>query len=139
MARTIDLSKPLSDDDRQYLVTRDRWRDLAEADGHNDPQRARQEAQEGYRRTQVASTVLSPTSPGQTPRVQEPDAGGDGDEPPYEEWTFEELKAELKDRKAEALESGMSENEAKERYSLGGSQKDLVDRLYADDSAKTEE
>ena len=143
MVRKIDLSKPLSDDDRQYLVDRDRWRDLATADGHDDPRQARRDAEQGLRPTQVSSTVLTPTSPALPPRRQDP---GDGstevnDQEPvdYNTWTFEDLKAELDDRKAEAIEAGMPEEEAAKRFSKGGKQKDLVARLEADDDQPYEQ
>lgn len=36
MSRKIDLTKPLSDEDRQYLLDRGRLRDIAQADGNTE-------------------------------------------------------------------------------------------------------
>jgi hypothetical protein len=133
MAREIDLTKKLSPEDRQYLVNRDRWRDIAEADGHGDPRRAKREAEAN--RGSLTQVALPPTDP-QAPAKTLAEVTGrtsDEEDSNYEEWSFDELKAELDDRKAEALEGGMSAEEAGRRYSKGGSQKDLVARLRADD------
>ena len=136
MSREIDLSQPLSDEDRQYLIDRDRWRDLALADGHEDIARAQREATEA---NDITQGRRPPTVFGEQARVQAANADAaptsdEGEEDlPYEEWTFDELKNELDVRKADAVEAGMSEEEAKTLYSKGGGQKDLVARLYADD------
>lgn len=134
MSRKIDLSSSLSDDDRQYLVDRERWSDIAIADGHEDPERARREAAQA---ADVKFLRRPPTVFGEQALVQAANAEQSPSEPeedlPYEEWTFDELKAELDVRKADAVAAGMSEEEAKALYSKGGGQKDLIARLEADD------
>lgn len=140
MSRKIDLSTPLSDEDRQYLVDRDRWQDLANADGHGDPEQSKREAIQGFRTAQEHS-VPEPTRVGAEAKLaaaeQNPahqPSSGDEDED-YEDWTFEDLKAELDERKADAVANGMTQEDANKRYSKGGSQKDLVQRLRDDDAA----
>lgn len=131
MAREIDLTKPLSDEDRQYLVDRCRWSQLAQADELASAQEAQRAASEEH----------TPSTPSPQPPTTvvggapvEPTQGATSDEQdPYEEWTYEELKAELDVRKQEALNEGMPTDEAGKLFSKGGSQKDLVARLYADD------
>jgi hypothetical protein len=137
MAKEIDLSKPLSSEDRAYLVQRDRWRSLAEADGHGDPRRAKAEAEASRGElTQRAHPTTDPQAIVPTPEeIHSRRDEGDSEEP-YEDWSFEDLKAELDARKTDALDGGMSAEEAGKRYSKGGSQKELVARLYADDEGK---
>lgn len=140
MSREIDLSKPLSDEDRAYLVDRDRWRDLAVADGHEDIARAMREAVEA---NDVRQGRRPPTVFGEQALVQQanaetpPPPPGEEEDLPYDQWTFDELKAELDVRKADALADGMGEDEAKTLYSKGGGQKDLIARLEADDARVT--
>lgn len=141
MAREIKLDQPLSEGDRKYLADRDRWYDIARADGHDDPRRAKREHQSGA--AAPTQPALPPTDPQVSARDrQEAQASKTPDTEevlPYEEWSFDDLKAELDDRKAEALEGGMSSEDAAKRYSKGGSQKDLVARLKADDEDRTED
>jgi len=121
MARKIDLSKALSDADRRYLADRDRWHAIAEADGHGDPKRARAEyVANASAPTQVSLPPTNPQAPAQTlQQVAGGQQGDDGDveDPPYEEWTYPELQAELKERKLNA----------------GGKQDELIARLYEHD------
>lgn len=79
MSKVIDSGKPLSEEDRRYLVERGRGEEIARIDG-----------------------IHSPAT----------------DEVPYEDWTVEELRAELSDRK----------------LSTSGKKDDLVGRLYAADA-----
>lgn len=133
MSRDIDLSKPLSAADRQYLVDRDRWRDLALADGHEDPERAKRDASEA---NDITQGRRPPTVFGEQALVQQANAETPvepEEDIPYSEWTFDELKAELDARKADAIAAGMSEEDAKKAFSKGGGQNDLVARLEADD------
>lgn len=144
MAREIDLTKPLSTEDLHYLAQRDRWHQIARAEGHEDPDRAKREYEaEAFQQTQVSLPPVNPQAPARTlEEVGGVPSGGEGEDEelePYEEWTFDDLKAELDDRKAEALGSGMNAEDAGKRYSKGGSQKDLVQRLYADDELKAGE
>lgn len=139
MARKIDLTKTLSAEDRQYLVDRDRWHDLARADGHEDPAQARRDAE--ARRAAPSQPALPPTDP-QAPAVQrvpEDQSVDTDEEEDYSAWTYQELQAELKDRRAAAIESGMSEAEADERYKAGGKQAELIKRLEADDASASAE
>lgn len=132
MARAIDTSKPLSEDDRQYLISRCMWGKLAEADKVAAEQAAAT-AVEGNTTEQVnlpPTHVLGPQAT--TPTAQAP-AGGD-EEAPYTEWTYSELQEELKVRRQEAIDGGMNEDEAKKLYSAGGSQADLIARLEEDDA-----
>jgi len=136
MSREIDLTKKLSDEDRQYLVERDRWRDLALADGHEDIERAKREATEA---NDISQGRRPPTLVGEPARVAEANASQapvEAEEDlPYEEWSYDELKAELDARKTDAIAGGMNTEDANKRYSKGGSQKDLVQRLHDDDEA----
>jgi hypothetical protein len=132
MSREIDLTKPLSDEDRLYLVQRDKWRLLAQADGHDDLNRARREASEKFfSRTGPAPQPATPVA-GDLPQGGAEAPQGD-EEKPYEEWSYPELQEELKVRRQEALDNGMDEAEAKELYKAGGSAADLVQRLKDDD------
>lgn len=122
MARKIDLTKKLSGDDRHYLVVRDRWRDLAVADGHNDPRRAQREASQSFSASQRSMPGIDPTAPPPAVQPNDPNVntGGDDDDDalePYEEWNYQDLQAELKERGLPA----------------GGKQDELVARLYEDD------
>ena len=136
MAREIDLTKKLSDFDRQYLVDRDRWRDLALADGHEDIERAKRDAVE---RNDLTQGRRPPTLVGEAAVVEEANAQqaqGPVDplaDKPYEEWPYKALQEELKVRKQEAVDAGMEQSEADELYKAGGAQADLVRRLEADD------
>lgn len=133
MAREIDLSKPLSDEDRQYLVDRCAWSRIAQAD-----QIAADQAQaKAVEDNKIENPQPSPTRTGAAALAEAANAspGDDGgeEELPYEEWSFEDLKVELDRRKQLELNGGMSTEEANKLFSKGGSQKDLVARLYADD------
>lgn len=139
MAREIKLDEKLSDEDRKYLADRDRWFQIARADGHDDPRRAKAEyVANAAAPTQIALPPTNPQAPAQTLQDVVGTGSGQQDEVvlPYEEWSFDDLKAELDERKAEAVEGGMTAEDAGKRYSKGGSQKDLVARLYADDEQR---
>lgn len=118
MARKIDLTKPLSTEDRHYLVVRDRWRDLAQADGHHDPRRAKKEAEQNFSASQRSMPPTSPTAPPPAPQPVNPEDPEEEEElEPYEDWEYPDLQAELKARGLPA----------------GGKQEELVKRLYEDD------
>lgn len=135
MAREIDLTKPLSAEDRQYLVDRCAWSRIAQAD-----QIAADEAQaKAVEQNEITTPQPTPTATGaaalhaaQTAQ-EEQAASDDEEEAPYEEWSYDDLKAELDRRKQLELDGGMAQEEANKLFSKGGSQKDLVARLYADD------
>lgn len=135
MSREIDLSKPLSDYDRQYLVDRDRWRDLALADGHEDIARAKREATEA---NDITQGRRPPTLVGEAARVQEANAAPAPADPladqPYSEWPYKALQEEIKARLQEALDAGVPEVEAREKFKAGGKQADLVKILEEDDA-----
>jgi len=138
MSREIDLTKPLTEDERQYLIDRDKWVMLARADGHDDVERAKREAVE---RNDITQGRRPPTLVGEQAVVQQinaqmaveqenPDPLADK---PYDEWPYKALQEELKVRKQEALDAGMDQAQADELYKAGGAQADLVKRLEADD------
>jgi hypothetical protein len=124
MAREIDLTKPLSDADRQYLVDRCMGHKLAQneqymADGEVQSTGTANEAKNLVTPPQVP--VPQPTLVGEQAIVQQANAD-DGEEVveedlPYEEWTFDDLKAEAKAR----------------HLSAGGSAKDIIARLEMND------
>src|SRR5687768_691635 len=133
MSRQIDLTKKLSDEDRAYLVARDRWRDIALADGHEDVNRAKREATEN---NDILQGRRPPTLVGEQALVQQANENpptSTEEDMDYDSWSFDDLKQELDVRKEEALAEGMSPDEANKLFSKGGGQKDLVARLVADD------
>lgn len=131
MARAIDTSKPLSADDRQYLIDRCMWAKLAEADEVEEAQAAAQAAANASteQTNRPPTHVLGPQAT--TPQTQETPGPEDDD---YSTWSYTELQEELKVRRQEAINAGMSESDAKAKYSAGGSQADLIARLEADDA-----
>lgn len=130
MSRQIDLTKPLSDEDRKYLQDRCRWRDIATADALDSPQEAAQEAEKELSPdgSLAAPTVVA----GGAPVV--PQGGDPLEGVPYAEWPYKALQEELKARKVEALDTGMDQAEADELYKAGGTQTELVKRLEDDDA-----
>lgn len=134
MAREIDLTKKLSAADRQYLVDRDRWHDIARADGLTDGD----EAREAHKRKLAAdpTQVSAPPTVFPQPGTDLPKPPGELEEEdlPYDEWVVADLKQELKVRRDLALaEKTATEEEAATRYSTAGSKADLVARLQQDD------
>ena len=136
MARAIDTSKPLSEDDRKYLIDRCMWTKLAEADEVAASEAARTAA-ENAEVTQI-NHPETPVAGNAATTPQDTGAPVEDDDRPYEEWSYPELQAELKARRQEAVDGGMSEADAREKYSAGGSTEDLVRRLYEDDEANPE-
>jgi hypothetical protein len=140
MSRKIDLSEPLSDEDRAYLVERDRWRDLALADGHEDIDRAKREATEA---NDITQGRRPPTLVGEAARVQaanaEPSPPADPlADLPYDRWTYKALQEEVKVRLQLALSDGMPEVEAREKFKAGGKAAELVKILEDDDEENAE-
>ena len=131
MSRKVDLSKPLSDDDRQYLSDRCRWDDLREADANHpvpverdpnttpssqDTSPAPQPADKG---TQTAELPTKPLTTDSVPAQADP---GDEDVDNYDDaevWSYHDLQEEAKERKD---------------VSAAGSREDIVARLREDDS-----
>lgn len=124
MGLKIDLYKEggLTEEERTYLEVRDRWHDIAAADGLSGGDEARQRYE--------ARVAEKQSSSGTTGNVDT----GDGDDTPYEDLTVAKLKAELEDRHRAAVEAGeVDEVEASTRFALTGNKQELIDRLYEDD------
>lgn len=130
MSRNIDLTQPLSDEDRKYLQDRCRWRDIATADALDSPQEAVKEAEEALAPdgSLAAPTVVAGGTPVVPPQGDDPLANL-----PYSDWPYRALQEELRARKAEALDNGMDQAEADELYKAGGTATELAARLDADD------
>lgn len=157
MSREIDLTKPLSDEDKQYLMIRGREQEVREnermssndseaqrvphtGDVGTDPETARPA---GIRNTtqEVPNDAKSAAArAGMRGIVQDDDetetgqAAGAADdseglEPPYDQHTKKELIAEIERRNA------LPENEEYEDISTSGDKADLVARLEEDDEA----
>lgn len=105
MSRQIDPSKPLSDDDRRYLLAHGEDARVATFD-ERFPDDAPEEPEE-----------FAPDTTGT--------ASGTGEEDPgYEEWSADDLRAEIDER-----------NEGREtKISKAGSRADMAARLRADDA-----
>lgn len=142
MSRKIDLTEPLSDEDRQYLVARDRWRDLALADGHEDVDRAKREASEA---NDITQGRRPPTVVGEAAIVQAANeqAAQEPVDPladvPYSEWPYKALQEEIKVRLQLALDAGVPEVEAREKFKAGGNTATLVKILEDDDEENADE
>lgn len=141
MARDIDLTKPLSPEDLDYLTVREKWHFIAQADGLNDATEAQQRHERSLLDQEFAQVSSPPT---RFPAAPAGDPGvPDSLEPPvvpYEDMSVADLKQELKERKADALaEDLVTEEQAATRFSLDGNKQALVDRLYADDRLAAEE
>lgn len=133
MARVINLEEPLSTEDRQYLVDRCRWAQLAQADGLDSPKEAQRRAAQ---KLTPDGSLAAPTIVVGGPPPEPQEVTGDPlADKPYGEWPYKALQEELKVRQQIALEEGMPEAEAKEKYKAGGTQVELVQRLEDDDAA----
>jgi hypothetical protein len=135
MSRKIDLTKPLSDEDRQYLEDRARHHDIATAD-----------ANAGYE-DDGSGPLTSPVGVsgvsvgGSSPLQQDPTAArfatpgpavqaGDGlkTEEGYQSMKVAELQDEI-DRRNETRDED-------EQIPRSGTKQDLIDRLTADDQSE---
>lgn len=131
MSREIDLDSPLSEDDRLYLETRDRWRDLqynAELFNDADPVLPRDLPVTG---PEATINALGPT--GLTAQQQAEYAAelAAADEPlDYESMTVPELKAELDER---AKEASSEEEKANLAYKANDNKAALTAKLQKDD------
>jgi hypothetical protein len=137
MSRKIDITQPLSDADREYLLQRDRRDLIAMADAH-----ARGEEVNDSMLTQGLPTAhdtvrLDPNTgdvntlgrvlPGQN--FDEDENAEWGEQPQgYDSWKVADLKAEIDRRNAERADA-----EDYEPISKSGKHADLVAALEADD------
>lgn len=144
MSKQIDLSKPLSDFDRQYLVDRGRYDLIAIADDTERDAVAEKLADEAPDAPSTDSARAQQqrepqTAPGgDNPRPlsaggQEQHDAGSGEEEEgdnYDDkdvWSYAELQSEIKDRNEE------SDRAEEDKMSAAGSREELIERLRADD------
>jgi hypothetical protein len=119
MSRDIDLTRPLSEADRQYLVDRCRWSDIEEADGVS---------------VAPPANVFGATDP--TPEQNAASVVEEVDEEvAYDEMTVADLKAELDARKEDAVDD---DERAALAYGSKENKEDLIKRLEAHDEAGDE-
>lgn len=135
MSRQIDLTKPLSDEDRQYLTDRDRWRDIATADGAEAASVLPDDSIAGafgqHPDAVPANAGAAPTDDAGNPLPPEgsADASADQDADNYDDdsaWSYEDLKDEVRERK----EAGADDAPA-----LNSSREDLIAWLRSNDEA----
>jgi hypothetical protein len=150
MSRQIDITKPLSDEDRQYLEDRARHEDLRrnaeivgerEADvltpindgntGDVDPFKA-DDGTEQITGTNPGERTVTAAQAADTGVPTADDADDAGDEPDddyddEDEWSFRDLQAEIKDRNEGRDEA--------DKISAQGSRPELIARLREDDAA----
>lgn len=138
MSRQIDLSQPLSDEDRQYLLDRGRLRDIAIADGENPPvplpadsvadafgqhpeatdaTRGQNPEHPEGQQAQPNANLASPATEHQKAEGDEPDNYDD-----EEAWPYEDLKEEIKERDAD------------DKPALNSKREDLISWLRMDDA-----
>lgn len=137
MSRNIDLTKKLTEKDREYLESRGRTVEIARNDaqfageGSKGPEEAPTPEQTDAAGSEAASTQDAPALPGAQP---------EGDvKPDYESMKVEDLKAELDRRKKAYEEAEDEEGVAAVTYSSADKKADLVFMLNEDDSAVSEE
>jgi hypothetical protein len=131
MSREIDLDQPLSEDERRYLESRDRWRDLqynAEATGGEPPTLPKDLPVTG---PEATVNALGPT--GLTPEQQreyDEEQQKLGEPVDYNAMTVPELKAELDERAKEASSDEEKENLT---YKTNETKAALIAKLERDD------
>lgn len=135
MAREIDLDQKLSNEDREYLYQRNRWKDVLanyERFGGDPPI-----VPEGVPLTGPASLVnaagLDAVTPEEQRKYQEAANQGDGGDDAdvdYESMTKAELQTELDSRKADAQ---TDEERANLDWKAGDNKEALIARLDKDD------
>lgn len=139
MSRNIDLTKPLSDEDRAYLEARGRHRDIALADGEdhsNTPDDSITGATDQPPTPTPAATASQNADDGSSTAPDGSADSGDGSvatEPEAEEdnyddesaWSYEDLKDEVRARK----EAGVEGTPA-----LNSSRDDIIEWLREDDA-----
>lgn len=129
MSRSIDLTKPLSEADREYLVARCRWRDLQTADANAE---VPEQPSNPPLTTQDSRPDANPTDNGtltaDLPTTPLPDVSGateaeeeEGDNYDDESvWSYADLQTEAKSRE------GIAANQSRE---------DLIAALRKDDES----
>lgn len=143
MSRQIDLTKPLSDEDREYLLARNRKRDVALADANAKGQEPPAESAipddslEGSTdrspaaipANAAAQNALGVQAPGSQSLASPATAHQVGDEEhednydDTEAWSYEEIKDEVKSRNSDSAPA------------LNSSREDLVAWLRKDDAS----
>lgn len=138
MSREIPHDRPLSADDRQYLLERGNYALVTRLDETHGAQSANEDyltgdgtgpdtlplttsEQRANRRAALEAELRRLNEiDGTSAPADEVPADEDEEPPAYEDLTMEELKAELSSRSLKT----------------SGSKQDLVDRLYADDNSR---
>lgn len=146
MAREIDLTKKLSEDDLRYLVDRDRWGDIRTnadnlgVDAPNLPtarairaQVPRRQLKEADAFDKLAKTLGVSVSKEDDDTVVAPSAGSGKID--YKQLTVPQLKEELDKRRQDYEASGDNEAVADVSYTNTDRKEDLVAKLELDDEA----
>lgn len=127
MSRTIDLTEPLSEEDRQYLLDRGREQQVFANDAKfsNDPEAIRR------------ALYIPGTSVDKAEGVPEtPDGPLDDDgesEDNYETWTHDALQEEIRRRNAE------DDRDEEDHLAVSGNKAELIARLREDDEQFSDE
>lgn len=153
MAKKIDLTKPLSEDDLRYLVDRDRWDDIRtnadnlgiEAPNLPSPRGIRMQVpRQQLRNTDGFDRIAKMMHVQREPEPDEEDAGT----PPvdaqskavdYNQLTVPQLKEELDTRKAKYESEQDADGVALVSYAADARKGDLVALLQLDDEETSEE
>lgn len=138
MSMAVDLSTPLSDQERSYLAMRGRYSEIERADGLTGSEPGDLGSGDGSGpkvfalNTGEARAARRAQLEEELRQLEEMEGGGDndvsrtgsvedGEVDPYETWNVKEIDAELKRRNLD----------------VSGNKQDKVARLYADDEAAT--
>lgn len=149
MAREVDLTKPLSEDDLRYLVDRDRWDDLrTNADNlgieaPNLPSARGIRAQVPRRQLQNVEgeqafgriAKMMHVQRGDEPAPEQPETTGTD----YTKLTVPQLKEEMDKRRQQYQSDNDSEGVALMTYQGDAKKVDLVQALQMDDADEAEE
>jgi hypothetical protein len=127
MSRQIDLSKPLSEEDAQWLRDRS-WGHMIPSDQAETGVVLDQSASDEDRLAQVPNTGTATGVPTEDHKKREPEYT----QADYESWKVDDLKAEIADR------NSAREDEAT-HISDEGKKADLIAALVADDEAQADE
>lgn len=131
MSRQVDLTKKLSQEDRDYLMAWGRYVDVE----RNDAQFAAEGSEASSDASEPEKVAESGSEAGSTP-----DAPPLPDAPPdYDSMKVEELKAELDKRKAAYETAGDEDGVGAVSYSSTDKKADLVFMLTEDDDAVSED
>lgn len=132
MSREIDFDKKLSDEDREYLYQRNRWKEVKanyERFGGDEPV-----VPEGVPVTGPDSLVnaagLDAVTPEEQAKYNEASGSSEPSEVDYESMTKADLQAELDDRKSEAQTDEERENLD---WKASENKAELIARLDRDD------